>query len=896
MNARRHCWVFTGSAIALFAAAFSVSAATPEESTEPGRVPTATLYSHVPAEGASVFALALETGPLPAARETGPKHHVVLIDTSASQVGEHRRQALDVLEWFLGFLPRDDRVALIAVDVNTQRLTQDFIAPQSAAAREALSRLERRVPLGATDLRGGLTAARTALNGQGSGSVLYLGDGMSTAELIASPELRSLLADFRDRRIPIHSYAIGPRTDLHLLGVLAQQTGGVVLFDRADEKRDAAENVARRLAAAVAVPVFYPANLEASPALGMLLPASPLPLRSDRPTVYLSAGRPAADATVVAAGDFQGAPMTLQWDVSAAAVHEGFSFLRPMWQAASADDGLSVSLAGHPLVNAAQDAFEDRVDSLAALGEQAAVRRQFSQAEQLAVAARQLDPDNARARELLGRVQKLQVRTVAQVAPPEPPLIEPQPPAGQPAPPAGRRLLDEIPGLEEAVGPPRSLEQDLIRSEEERRAIATQETIQQVERAIQEARSQAQIDPAAAATELKRTLGFVVSHPGIFPDAQQQLTKRLQGVLQEFANMEEKFVLEKTRAAERRAALEAEQRLIEQLLLDDEKMEQLIDRVRGLLNEGWHGNDPAFEAAEEVAEVAVDLRPGDGVAEAARFTSEAAGAMNKAFRLRALRADRFLEVLHQVELSHVPFPDEPPIRWPPAAVWQQLTQQRKKWASVDLHKNSPAEERIQEALREETETGFIDTPLKDAIDFIKELHKIQIIIDEQALVEEGLATDEPINLDLSGITLRSALRIMLEPLGLTYVIEDEVMKITTQAKAEEKLQTRVYPVGDLVIPITTPIAGGLGQGFGGVGGFLGGAGGFGGGGQFGAGGLGFGGGGLGGGGLGGGFFSVPAEDVPPRAAGKSASAAQDAGNVFDNAAVEALKKKALNSR
>jgi len=101
---------------------------------------------------------------------------------------------------------------------------------------------------------------------------------------------------------------------------------------------------------------------------------------------------------------------------------------------------------------------------------------------------------------------------------------------------------------------------------------------------------------------------------------------------------------------------------------------------------------------------------------------------------------------------------------------------------------------------------------------LADYHNIPIIIDETALEEEGIDTQEPINRVLSGITLRSALKIILEPLELTYVIEDEVMKITTEVKAEDILSTRVYPVGDLVIPITTPLSAGIGQGQGGVGG------------------------------------------------------------------------------
>jgi hypothetical protein len=87
-----------------------------------------------------------------------------------------------------------------------------------------------------------------------------------------------------------------------------------------------------------------------------------------------------------------------------------------------------------------------------------------------------------------------------------------------------------------------------------------------------------------------------------------------------------------------------------------------------------------------------------------------------------------------------------------------------------------------------------------------------------------------VNMSLSGISLRSALKIILEPLALTYVIQDEVMRITTETKAEELMSTRVYPVADLVIPVTTPQGGGSGAMGGGMmggggGGMMGGGGG-----------------------------------------------------------------------
>ena len=85
-------------------------------------------------------------------------------------------------------------------------------------------------------------------------------------------------------------------------------------------------------------------------------------------------------------------------------------------------------------------------------------------------------------------------------------------------------------------------------------------------------------------------------------------------------------------------------------------------------------------------------------------------------------------------------------------------------------------------------------PLKEALEFLQDAHGITIILDEKAVADIGIQPDEQLNHVLNGITFRSALNIMLEPLGLTYVVEDEVLKITTQEVADRALETRVYDV------------------------------------------------------------------------------------------------------
>ena len=69
--------------------------------------------------------------------------------------------------------------------------------------------------------------------------------------------------------------------------------------------------------------------------------------------------------------------------------------------------------------------------------------------------------------------------------------------------------------------------------------------------------------------------------------------------------------------------------------------------------------------------------------------------------------------------------------------------------------------------------------------------------------EAGVDESTPVTKNLKGISLRSALKLLLDELQLKYVVHNEVLLITSPAKAEsdEYMTTKVYPVADLVLPI-----------------------------------------------------------------------------------------------
>jgi hypothetical protein len=115
----------------------------------------------------------------------------------------------------------------------------------------------------------------------------------------------------------------------------------------------------------------------------------------------------------------------------------------------------------------------------------------------------------------------------------------------------------------------------------------------------------------------------------------------------------------------------------------------------------------------------------------------------------------------------------------------------------DTTVRSPAASKIEAALRDTTLIEFIETPLQDVIDYLKDMHKIAIQIETSALEDVGIGSDCPITMSLKGVSLRSALRLMLREYGLTYVIRDEVLLIVPDDVPFRTI-TRVYSVAELL--------------------------------------------------------------------------------------------------
>lgn len=111
-----------------------------------------------------------------------------------------------------------------------------------------------------------------------------------------------------------------------------------------------------------------------------------------------------------------------------------------------------------------------------------------------------------------------------------------------------------------------------------------------------------------------------------------------------------------------------------------------------------------------------------------------------------------------------------------------------------LPRPSANEQAILDKLTQSVEVVFRDIELPAAMSYLKEMYGIEFWIDQTRIPEEGVT----VSLEISNISLKSCLKLMLEPHGLCFLIEDDVLKITTNETAESKIVTRTYPVADLI--------------------------------------------------------------------------------------------------
>lgn len=105
---------------------------------------------------------------------------------------------------------------------------------------------------------------------------------------------------------------------------------------------------------------------------------------------------------------------------------------------------------------------------------------------------------------------------------------------------------------------------------------------------------------------------------------------------------------------------------------------------------------------------------------------------------------------------------------------------------------------LRESLQKVVTVNFQDVPLLVAIQSIANLAEVDLRLDSSTLATEGIRFRMPVNLQLEAQPLERVLRTLVNPLKLTWMIDDNVLWVTSaEQKQKRTSKCAVYDVRDL---------------------------------------------------------------------------------------------------
>ena len=124
---------------------------------------------------------------------------------------------------------------------------------------------------------------------------------------------------------------------------------------------------------------------------------------------------------------------------------------------------------------------------------------------------------------------------------------------------------------------------------------------------------------------------------------------------------------------------------------------------------------------------------------------------------------------------------------------------REAWRCGQTPADVATEKAINAALDKKVFLEFRKTPLTDVVAHLRQLANINIMVDRRELDNLGIRVDAPVSLHVYSMSLRSALDLLLDQLGLGWQIHDEVLWVTAAHRLQHRFATKLYPVADLVV-------------------------------------------------------------------------------------------------
>jgi len=226
----------------------------------------------------------------------------------------------------------------------------------------------------------------------------------------------------------------------------------------------------------------------------------------------------------------------------------------------------------------------------------------------------------------------------------------------------------------------------------------------------------------------------------------------------------------------------------------DQRLAMIVDEYNTMIDER------RYAEAEALAKKAAQLAPDNPVVRQLLSQSRMIRRLDTQKSIAGDKENGFIEAMVDVDRSGTPFVG--PIEFPATKAWEDLTKNRNRLEGEGRGRASPAEAAIHKKLSAQVVAVHRGEPLAAVLDSLAKQADVPIHLDMVGMESEGVRSDTPVTISLEQkITLKSALKLLLEPLHLDYCVKDEVLKVTSPRLMKGQVFSISYQVADLVIPI-----------------------------------------------------------------------------------------------
>jgi hypothetical protein len=345
-------------------------------------------------------------------------------------------------------------------------------------------------------------------------------------------------------------------------------------------------------------------------------------------------------------------------------------------------------------------------------------------------------------------------------------------------------LLTLAAGLFGAAAAP-AQQPDLLDRTQRLQEVAARQIEAEARLALKEASRLERSDPAQAAARLKELLPKLESDQVLSAERRATLTRIVKDQLRVAEAGADSAAEQVAQRAEFEARQQAEKAAQERKAQEAAKVKVALESITALRKEGKTAD------AKKLAEELLHDYPANVAVQVLNNVNLSAGQIAEEQALRKDKEQRTVAALRDIDRSAVPPSGD--IEFPKD--WKEKTAKRKAANAL-----TAAEIKLLRTLDTPIDVKFKASKLQDVVDYLSTLTGQTILLDKNALEEAQVTYETPINFAPRGpMATRTVLRATLSSVGLTYVVQGDMIQVTTPSRAKDTMVTKTYYLGDLVL-------------------------------------------------------------------------------------------------